>query len=108
MPESLVRSASLLLGPEAAQLVKDQLRTGERRVPSDPTISRTRLKLDVPRLPIGFLFKNKKIHHDMLLKRPKSIIGHRITGVFTGSRTFIYFTWNVMEMEIMNYEYNIF
>lgn len=47
LPESLRRSCAIILGPEAAETLKFQLEAKTLRIPSDATISRFRLKLDV-------------------------------------------------------------
>lgn len=46
LPESLVRSCSIILGPEAAENLKLQMKARNFRVPHESTMSRFRLKLD--------------------------------------------------------------
>lgn len=50
LPESLVRSCAIILGPESAELLKTQLQLKNMTVPHESTISRFRLRLDVTRL----------------------------------------------------------
>lgn len=46
LPESLVRSCSIILGVEAAEELKVQMQRKNFRAPSEATMSRFRLKLD--------------------------------------------------------------
>lgn len=46
IPEALVRSASLIIGPVAAQELKRSIEQNIFKVPHDSTISRSRLKMD--------------------------------------------------------------
>ena len=50
MPEALVRSASMLIGSQAAEVLRKSIDEGSFRVPHESSISRARLKLDVGRL----------------------------------------------------------
>lgn len=54
LPESLIRSCSIILGAEAADQLKQQLEKESIRIPSEATISRFRLKLDVS-CPVDYL-----------------------------------------------------
>lgn len=47
LPESLRRSCAIILGAEAAETLKFEMETKALRIPSEATISRFRLKLDV-------------------------------------------------------------
>ena len=46
LPQSLVRSCSVILGAASAEVLRDQLEKKNLRVPSESTVSRFRLKLD--------------------------------------------------------------
>ena len=47
LPEVFARSVHYLFGPEIAEQVQRELQSGEIKVPSEATLSRARLKLDV-------------------------------------------------------------
>ena len=53
IPEALIRSASLIIGPFAAERLKDDIQAKRFKLPHESTISRTRLKLDVARLQLA-------------------------------------------------------